>query len=102
VVGGTDRGAGIRVFHGRTQAYAYTNRLDAASLRGAAGVAASDLWAYAGHDAGVLARHVPAAMLFVRNPTGISHHPEEFSSEGDCLAGCRVLAGALAELVARV
>jgi len=36
VVGGTDRGAGIRVFHGRTQAYAYTNRLDAASLRGAA------------------------------------------------------------------
>ena len=41
VVGGTDRGAGIRVFHGRTQAYAYTNRLDAASLREAAGVAAS-------------------------------------------------------------
>ncbi len=28
------------------------------------------LWAYAGHDAGVLARRVPAAMLFVRNPTG--------------------------------
>ncbi len=66
------------------------------------GVAASDLWAYAGHDAGVLARHVPAAMLFVRNPTGISHHPDELSSEDDCLAACRVLAGALADLVARV
>ncbi|MDX6565328.1 MAG: beta-ureidopropionase / N-carbamoyl-L-amino-acid hydrolase [Gaiellales bacterium] len=64
----------------------------------AAGVAAGDLWAYAGHDAGVLARHVPAAMLFVRNPTGVSHHPDEFSSEDDCLAGCRVLAGALADL----
>ena len=63
------------------------------------GVAASDLWAYAGHDAGVLARHVPAAMLFVRNPTGISHHPDELSSEDDCLAACRVLAGALADLV---
>jgi N-carbamoyl-L-amino-acid hydrolase len=67
----------------------------------AAGVSASDLWAYAGHDAGVLARHVPAAMLFVRNPTGISHHPDERSSEEDCLAACQVLAGALAELVAR-
>ena len=48
-----------------------------------------DLWAYAGHDAGVLARHVPAAMLFVRNPTGISHHPDEHAAEDDCLAGVR-------------
>jgi N-carbamoyl-L-amino-acid hydrolase len=63
-------------------------------------VPASDMWAYAGHDAGVLARHRPAAMLFVRNPTGISHHPDEFASEEDCLAACQVLAGALAELVA--
>src|SRR5690606_33845599 len=31
----------------------------------------------AGHDAGVLAAAVPTAMLFVRNPTGISHAPEE-------------------------
>jgi N-carbamoyl-L-amino-acid hydrolase len=62
------------------------------------GVPAADIWAYAGHDAGVLARHVPAAMLFVRNPTGISHHPDEHASEEDCLAGCAVLAGALAHL----
>ncbi len=66
----------------------------------ATGVPAADLWAYAGHDAGVLARHVPAAMLFVRNPTGVSHHPEEHASEEDCLAACRVLAGALSELTA--
>jgi N-carbamoyl-L-amino-acid hydrolase len=64
-------------------------------------VTAADLWAYAGHDAGVLARHVPAAMLFVRNPTGISHHPDERSSEEDCLAACSVLAAALGELVTR-
>jgi beta-ureidopropionase / N-carbamoyl-L-amino-acid hydrolase len=63
-----------------------------------AGVPASDLWAYAGHDAGVLARHVPAAMLFVRNPTGVSHHPDEHASEEDCLAACQVLAGALGRL----
>ena len=54
-----------------------------------------DLAAYAGHDAGVLARHLPAAMLFVRNPTGISHNPAESASEEDCLAACAVLARAL-------
>src|SRR5699024_9527838 len=31
----------------------------------------------AGHDAGILAPHVPSAMLYVRNPTGVSHAPEE-------------------------
>jgi N-carbamoyl-L-amino-acid hydrolase len=62
------------------------------------GVGAKDLAAYAGHDAGVLARHLPAAMLFVRNPTGISHNPAEEAAEADCLAGCAVLARALARL----
>jgi hydantoinase/carbamoylase family amidase len=65
------------------------------------GHAAPELWAYAGHDAGVLARRVPAAMLFVRNPTGVSHHPDELAAEDDCLAGCAVLASSLAELVAQ-
>ncbi|HXY71774.1 MAG TPA: TldD/PmbA family protein [Actinomycetota bacterium] len=41
VVAGGDRGAGIRVFHGETQAYAYTNRLDPGSLEEAALAAAS-------------------------------------------------------------
>jgi TldD protein len=41
VMAGTDRGAGVRVFHGDSQAYAYTNRLEAGSLRQAAAVAAS-------------------------------------------------------------
>jgi allantoate deiminase len=31
----------------------------------------------AGHDAVVIARKVPAAMLFLRSPGGISHHPDE-------------------------
>jgi allantoate deiminase len=31
----------------------------------------------AGHDAMILAPHVPAAMLFLRSPGGISHHPDE-------------------------
>jgi allantoate deiminase len=40
----------------------------------------------AGHDAMVLACKVPAAMLFVRSPGGISHHPEESALEDDVAA----------------
>ena len=38
-------------------------------------------------------------MLFVRNPTGISHSPEEFAETDDCLAGVEALADALTGLV---
>jgi allantoate deiminase len=31
----------------------------------------------AGHDAMIMARRMPAAMLFLRSPGGISHHPDE-------------------------
>lgn len=55
----------------------------------------------AGHDAGVLAAAgIPSAMLFVRNPTGVSHSPEESASTADCLAGVDALADAL-EVLAR-
>jgi len=47
----------------------------------------------AGHDAGILAAAgIPAAMLFVRNPTGVSHSPAEHAETGDCLAGVAALA----------
>jgi len=49
----------------------------------------------AGHDAGVLAARVPAGMLFVRNPTGVSHAPDEFAERADCLAGIEALAGVI-------
>jgi beta-ureidopropionase / N-carbamoyl-L-amino-acid hydrolase len=52
----------------------------------------------AGHDAGILAAAVPAGMLFVRNPTGISHSPQEYADEADCLAGVEALAAVLADL----
>ncbi len=46
----------------------------------------------AGHDAGILAAAgVPTAMLFVRNPTGISHSPSEFAEPSDCYAGVEAL-----------
>jgi N-carbamoyl-L-amino-acid hydrolase len=52
----------------------------------------------AGHDAGVLASAgVPTAMVFVRNPTGVSHSPAEHAELDDCLAGV----AALTELMVR-
>jgi N-carbamoyl-L-amino-acid hydrolase len=53
----------------------------------------------AGHDAGVLAARLPTAMLFVRNPTGISHSPAEHADLADCEAGVRALAAVLENLV---
>jgi allantoate deiminase len=37
----------------------------------------------AGHDAMVMAKRVPTALLFVRSPNGISHHPDETVHECD-------------------
>ena len=70
-----------------------------AALSGAAedvlGHAPPDLLCFAGHDAGVLAERVPAAMLFVRNPTGVSHSPEETVSLDDAAVACEVVARVL-------
>ncbi|MFE0190787.1 allantoate amidohydrolase [Streptomyces sp. NPDC058989] len=49
----------------------------------------------AGHDAGILSGTVPTAMLFVRNPTGVSHSPAEAAEEDDCVAGVTALADVL-------
>jgi beta-ureidopropionase / N-carbamoyl-L-amino-acid hydrolase len=56
----------------------------------------------AGHDAGVLAQAgLPAAMIFVRNPTGVSHAPAEHAEPADCHAGVDALATVLADQVSR-
>jgi N-carbamoyl-L-amino-acid hydrolase len=52
----------------------------------------------AGHDAGILASAVPTAMLYVRNPSGVSHAPGEHADDRDCLAGVTALADVLQEL----
>jgi N-carbamoyl-L-amino-acid hydrolase len=53
----------------------------------------------AGHDAGILGAIAPTAMLFVRNPTGISHSPEEFVERVDADAGAVALADVLEDLL---
>ena len=53
----------------------------------------------AGHDAGILATAgIATAMLFVRNPTGVSHSPAEHADMNDCHAGVVALADTLQEL----
>jgi len=55
----------------------------------------------AGHDAGVLKEHVRTAMLFVRNPTGVSHAPNEHVEAADAEAGAAALADSLEFLITR-
>ena len=52
----------------------------------------------AGHDAGILAAKLPTAMLFVRNPTGVSHAPQEWASAEDIDAGVDALVQVVREL----
>ena len=47
------------------------------------------LFSGAGHDAMVIAPHIPSAMLFLRSPGGISHHPDESVLEADVDAAMR-------------
>jgi N-carbamoyl-L-amino-acid hydrolase len=88
----------------RQESYSPLVRFDAglrdriAGVLAAAGIAAPVLPTGAGHDAGVLAARLPTAMLFVRNPTGVSHSPAEHADLADCEAGVRALAAVLQDL----
>jgi N-carbamoyl-L-amino-acid hydrolase len=78
-------------------------RFDAGLARRLAALGAGDGWPViptaAGHDAGILsAAGIPTAMLFVRNPTGISHSPLEHAAMADCLHGVEALTDVLALL----
>ena len=56
----------------------------------AAGLPEKRMTSGAGHDAMVMASRVPAAMLFLRSPGGISHHPDETVREEDVEAALHV------------
>jgi N-carbamoyl-L-amino-acid hydrolase len=53
---------------------------------------------FAGHDAGILAPHQPAGMVFVRNPTGVSHAPEEEVDMEDAAVAANALLATLERL----
>lgn len=68
----------------------------AESVSRVTGNPARTLTSGAGHDAMILARRVPSAMLFLRTPGGLSHHPDEAvlveDVEGALAAGLEFLA----------
>jgi len=66
----------------------------------AEGAASLRLPSGAGHDAMVIGRHVPSAMIFVPSTGGISHSPAEHTPADALELGVRVLIATLAEILA--
>ncbi len=65
------------------------------------GMSPARLVSGAGHDAAILARRVPTAMLFLRCKDGISHHPDEYASPKDLAVALRVTIDFLRRLAAQ-
>jgi N-carbamoyl-L-amino-acid hydrolase len=60
------------------------------------------LWSGAGHDAAILARHVPTGMLFVPSIGGVSHSPKESTSDEHLVLGARALLRGIRASAARI
>ena len=59
---------------------------------------APEVICFAGHDAGILAPLLPAGMVLVRNPTGVSHSPDEAVDLADAALGAQAVVEALEAL----
>jgi allantoate deiminase len=77
-----------------------TNLLDTSAR--ACGVVPHHLTSGAGHDAMVLAARVPVAMVFVRSPGGLSHHPAESVRDADVAVALQVGVRAVEQLASEV
>lgn len=64
------------------------------------GPRAPEMNCYAGHDAGLIAARLPAAMVLVRNETGVSHSPEEQVQLEDAAFGAELVLRLLEEMAA--
>jgi beta-ureidopropionase / N-carbamoyl-L-amino-acid hydrolase len=65
----------------------------------ARGLTSKRLTSGAGHDAQMIARIAPSAMIFVPSVGGISHNPREHTSDTDLVAGANVLLDVVTQLV---
>ena len=84
----------------RSAGQAFSKPLSGELVRSAVsliGRAPPEIVCFAGHDAGVLAERIPAAMVLVRNATGISHSPDEAVELEDAAIAARVVQRALEE-----
>ncbi|WP_331374627.1 Zn-dependent hydrolase [Sinorhizobium chiapasense] len=70
---------------------------EAARMRG---LASKRMTSGAGHDAQMIARVAPAAMIFVPSVGGISHNPREYTADVDLVAGANVLLDVIQRLAA--
>jgi N-carbamoyl-L-amino-acid hydrolase len=60
------------------------------------------MWSGAGHDAAILARHVPTGMVFVPSIGGVSHSPLETTSDEHLVLGARALLRGVRASAARI
>ncbi len=91
---GECRGVGVAVTTTMDQAAILMSKPIIAELESAArrsGHETRRITSGAGHDAMVMAELMPAAMLFVRSPGGISHHPDEQVLTADVAAAMQTL-----------
>jgi N-carbamoyl-L-amino-acid hydrolase len=68
------------------------------SAAAARGLSVRRLPSGAGHDAQMLARVCPTAMIFTPSVKGLSHNPAEYTDPADLVAGCEVLADVMLSL----
>lgn len=97
-------GLGLEVIH-RSDTAAVTASPDLVDLLSQS-VIDNDIESYtmpsgAGHDAVVMAERFPMAMLFVRHPEGISHHPDERVDVSDVAVAIQVLVTFIRKLAKR-
>ena len=71
---------------------------DAARERG---LASKRMTSGAGHDAQMIARIAPSAMIFVPSLGGISHNPREHTPDADLIAGANILLDVVSRLTAQ-
>ncbi|TSE03255.1 Zn-dependent hydrolase [Mesorhizobium intechi] len=62
------------------------------------GLASRRMTSGAGHDAQMIARMAPSAMIFVPSVGGISHSPHEHTGDAELVAGANILLDVVAEL----
>ncbi len=62
------------------------------------GLSHERMLSFAGHDTQNMAAIAPAAMYFVPSVKGISHNPNELTTDGDCVKGANLMLHTLLEL----
>lgn len=76
--------------------------LERGVARSGANIAARRIPSGAGHDAMIMAKLCPSAMLFVRNEKGVSHSPLEAMTQEDAGIAVKVMLEAVLEMAAKM